>query len=131
MDRYFTSVSVAKWALDEQSISIIRTMRHNRNGISKDLKRPDLKRKRRKISCVSLFRRWFNNACILCQQEKEWKKNIELLAMIPDVRGTQHCFVVAGKKQRLHQPGYYQNIYHYMCRILYSMLLIPSKRFYI
>ena len=54
MDRYFTSVSVAKWALDEQSISIIRTMRHDRNGISKDLKRPDLKRKRRK-SAVYLY----------------------------------------------------------------------------
>ena len=54
MDRCFTSVSVAKWALDEQSISIIRTMRHDRNGISKDLKRPHLKRKRRK-SAVYLY----------------------------------------------------------------------------
>ena len=54
MDICFTSVSVAKWALDEQSISIIRTMRHDRNGISKDLKRPDLKRKRRK-SAVYLY----------------------------------------------------------------------------
>lgn len=74
MDRYFTSVSVAKWALDEQSISIIRTMRHDRNGISKDLKRPDLKRKRRKISCVSLFRRWLIMLVSYANKKKSGKR---------------------------------------------------------
>ena len=41
MDRYFTSVSVARWALDEQSISIVGTMRHDRKGIPKELKMLD------------------------------------------------------------------------------------------
>ena len=51
--------------------------------------------------------------------------------MIPDVRGTQHRFVVAGKKQRLHQPGYYQKIYNYMCRILYSVIDTKQEILYI
>ena len=37
MDRYFTSVSLATWAL-EKSITIVGTMRHDRNGIPKELK---------------------------------------------------------------------------------------------
>ena len=41
MDRYFTSVSLAKWALDEQSIAIVGTMRHDRKGIPKELKMLD------------------------------------------------------------------------------------------
>ena len=41
MDRYFTSASVAKWALDEQSITIVGTMRHDRKGIPKELKMLD------------------------------------------------------------------------------------------
>ena len=36
-----TLVSVAKWALDEQSITIVGTMRHNRKGIPKELKMLD------------------------------------------------------------------------------------------
>ena len=38
MDRYFTSVSVAKWALDEQSITIVGTKTYDRKGIPKELK---------------------------------------------------------------------------------------------
>ena len=41
MDIYFTSASVAKWALDEQSITIVGTMRHDRKGIPKELKMLD------------------------------------------------------------------------------------------
>ena len=41
MDRYFKLVSVAKWALDEQSITIVGTMRHDRKGIPKELKMLD------------------------------------------------------------------------------------------
>ena len=38
MERYFRSISVANWALDEQSISTVETMRHDRKGILKELK---------------------------------------------------------------------------------------------
>ena len=41
MDRYFTLVSVAKWALDEKSITIVWTVRHDRKGIPKELKTLD------------------------------------------------------------------------------------------
>ena len=39
MDRYFTtSVSVAKWALDVQSVTIVGTMRHDRRELPEELK---------------------------------------------------------------------------------------------
>ena len=41
MDRYFTSVSVAKWALDEQSITIVGTMRQDRKENPKESKMLD------------------------------------------------------------------------------------------
>ena len=41
MDIYFTSVSVAKCALDEQSITILGTMRQDRKENSKELKMLD------------------------------------------------------------------------------------------
>ena len=41
MDIYVTSVSVAKWALDEQSITILGTMRQDRKENSKELKMLD------------------------------------------------------------------------------------------
>ena len=46
MYRSFTSVSVAKWALDEQSITIVGTMRHTRKGIPKELKMLDRREKK-------------------------------------------------------------------------------------
>ena len=41
MDRYFTSVSVGKLALDDQSITIVGTIRHDRKEIPKELKMLD------------------------------------------------------------------------------------------
>ena len=41
MYRSFTSVSVAKWALDEQSITTVGTMRRTRKRIPKELKMLD------------------------------------------------------------------------------------------
>ena len=41
MDRYFSSVSVAKWVLDEQSITIAGTIRYDRKVIHKELKMLD------------------------------------------------------------------------------------------
>ena len=35
IDRYFTSLSVAKWELHDQSISIVVMMRHDRKEIPK------------------------------------------------------------------------------------------------
>ena len=46
MYRSFTSVSVVKWALDEQSITIVGTMRHTRKGIPKELKMLDRREKK-------------------------------------------------------------------------------------
>ena len=37
MDRYFTSVTLAEWALDEK-FTIVGTMRHDRKGIPKEMK---------------------------------------------------------------------------------------------
>ena len=37
MDRYLKSVSLAKWGLDEQSITIVEMMRHDRKEIPKML----------------------------------------------------------------------------------------------
>ena len=37
MDRYFTSVTLAEWALD-RNFTIVGTMRHDRKGIPKELK---------------------------------------------------------------------------------------------
>lgn len=36
MEKYFRSISVANWALDEKSISIVETMRHDRRGFLKN-----------------------------------------------------------------------------------------------
>ena len=41
MDRYFTSVSAAKWVQDEQSITVVGKMRHDRKGIPTELKMLD------------------------------------------------------------------------------------------
>ena len=46
MYRSFTSVSVAKWALDEQSITTVGTMRRTRKGIPKELKMLDGREKK-------------------------------------------------------------------------------------
>ena len=77
VDRYFTSVSVAKRALDEPSITIVGMMRHDRKGIPKGLKMLD---GREEKSAMYVYSE--DNACILCRQEKEREKNIVLRCMI-------------------------------------------------
>ena len=37
MDRYFTSITLAQWALDKK-FTIVATMRHDRKGILKEMK---------------------------------------------------------------------------------------------
>ena len=74
MDRYFTSVGVAKWALDEQSITIAGTMRHDRKEIPRQLKMLD----RRKVSTINnicLFRWWFNNTLSYVDKKNKKKKH--------------------------------------------------------
>ena len=81
MDRCFILARVPKWALGEQVITIIWTMRHGRKGIPKE---SNTRWKRRNINIVCLFRRWFNNACVLCRQENKRGKNMVLPTRMHD-----------------------------------------------
>ena len=81
MDRYFTSVSLATWAL-EKHITTVGTMKHNRKGIPKELKPAADREERSAMHVYNTKEKIMLVSCI--DKKKSGKKNVTVLSTMHD-----------------------------------------------